>query len=75
MYRPTDHQLQTQTKNFTYHPPKEGQPERYEKIRAAAKEFSELILTLTPLSREQAQALTQVEQAVFWAIAAIARNE
>lgn len=61
--------------NFTYHPPFGDQPARYEAIRAKAKEFAELIAEVTPGSREQAVAMTNVEQAVFWANAAIARNE
>jgi predicted DNA-binding protein (UPF0251 family) len=61
--------------NFTYHTPKEGQPERYEAIRAKAKELALLIVDITPLSREQAVALTELETAVFWANASIARNE
>lgn len=60
---------------FTYHPPKEGQPARYVAIRDKAKEFALLINELTPGSREQSVALTNLEQAVFWANAAIARNE
>lgn len=61
-------------KNFTYHAPKEGQPEKYEQLRNKAKEFAYLILELTPASREQSVALTELETAVFWANAAIARN-
>ncbi len=61
--------------NFTYHAPKPGQPEQYEKLRAKAKEFAYLIAELTPESREQSVALTHLETAVFWANAAIARNE
>lgn len=62
-------------RNFTYHPPKEGQQPRYEAIRAKAKEFAELIVETTPASREQSVALTELEAAVMWANAAIARNE
>lgn len=61
--------------NFTYHAPKEDQPERYERIREAGKVFALLIHDLTPHSREQSLALTNLEQVVFWANAAIARNE
>ena len=61
--------------NFTYHPPKEGQPEKYAAIRDAAKEFALLILRLTPSSREQSLALTSLEESVFWANGSIARNE
>ena len=62
-------------KAFTYHPPKDGQPERYTRLRDAAKDLALLIHDLTPYSREQSLALTNLEQAVMWANAAIARNE
>jgi len=61
--------------NFTYHPPFGDQVSRYQAIRDAAKKFAELILSDTPESREKSLALTNLEQAVFWANAAIARNE
>ncbi|MDN8591901.1 hypothetical protein Q0V21_24365 [Paenibacillus sp. 11B] len=61
--------------NFSYHSPKEGQPAKYEAIRAKGKELAELIDEQTPKSREQSLAMTNLEQAVFWANAAIARNE
>ena len=61
--------------NFTYHPPTGDQDERYTAIRAAAKSLALLIADKTPYSREQSLALTNLEQAVFWANAAIARNE
>ncbi|MBE2178890.1 MAG: hypothetical protein IAE97_00255 [Chthoniobacterales bacterium] len=60
---------------FTYHPPKPGQPQRYEALRQRAKELATLIMETTPASREQSSALTNLEQAIFWANAAIARNE
>jgi hypothetical protein len=60
--------------NFTYHAPKEGQPEKYVALREKAKELAYLIDELCPKSREQSVALTQLETAVFWANAAIARN-
>jgi hypothetical protein len=61
--------------NFTYHAPKPGQPEKYTAIREKAKEFALLIVELTPSSREQSIALTELETATFWANAGIARNE
>lgn len=61
--------------DFTYHPPKGDQVERYAMIRAAAKTLAHDIVTITPESREQSLALTNLEQAVMWANAAIARNE
>lgn len=61
--------------NFIYHAPKDGQTEKYQQIRDKAKEFAHLIVDLTPVSREQSLALTELETATFWANAAIARNE
>ncbi|TXH59011.1 MAG: hypothetical protein E6Q97_00950 [Desulfurellales bacterium] len=60
--------------NFMYHSPKEGQPEKYEALRAKAKELAQMMLELCPDSRERAVALTELETANFWANAAIARN-
>lgn len=60
--------------NFKYHSPKEGQPEKYTEIREKAKEFAYLIDELCPNCREKAVALTNLETAVMWANAAIARN-
>jgi hypothetical protein len=62
-------------RDFTYHAPKPGQPERYTALRDKAKELALLIVELTPVSREQSLALTQLEQSVFFANASIARNE
>ena len=62
-------------KRFTYHAPKNDQASRYEKIRADARFFAELLIELCPESRERSLALTNLEQAVMWANAAIARNE
>lgn len=61
--------------NFKHHAPKEGQPEKYKCIRDKAKEFAYLIDELCPNSREKSVAMTNLETAVFWANAAIARNE
>lgn len=60
---------------FTYHKPFGTQLERYEAIRAKAKELAVLIGDLTPQSREQSLARTKLEESVMWANAAIARNE
>jgi len=60
---------------FTYHAPKGDQPMKYEDIRAAARKFAEVINALCPDSREKSVAFTQLETAVFWANAAVARNE
>ena len=62
------------TTRFTYHPPKEGQPEKYQCIRSEAHDLAKTIVTVTPPCREQSLALTKLEEAVFWANASIARN-
>lgn len=61
--------------NFTYHSPKEGQPEKYTKIREKAKELAYLIDGNCPNSREKSLAITKIEEAMMWANASIARNE
>jgi len=62
-------------KNFTYHAPKAGQPERYTALREKAKEFAILIDQKCPESREKSLAFTKLEESIMWANAAIARNE
>jgi hypothetical protein len=63
------------TERFTYHAPKDDQPERYVKIRAKALELALLINELTPAGREQSIALTELDKVVFFANSAIARGE
>lgn len=60
--------------NFTYHAPKPGQPEKYVRLREAAKSLAYLIEELCPASRERSVAMTELETAIFWANASIARN-
>lgn len=67
--------IETINKNFTYHPPKEDQPKRYQTLRDEAKELALLIDQSCPDSREKSLAFTKLEEAVFWANASIARNE
>jgi hypothetical protein len=60
---------------FTYHAPKNGQVERYQRIRDAAHELASLVNDECPESREKSLAVTHLEQSVMWANAAIARHE
>lgn len=63
-------------KRFTYHAPTgSSQVNRYAQIRNKAKAYAYELKQMTPASREQSLALTHLEDAVFWANAAIARNE
>lgn len=61
--------------NFSYHAPKDGQPQKYTNIRDQAKHFAYLIDTMCPMSREKSLALTKLEECVMWANASISRNE
>jgi len=60
---------------FTYHPPKGDQRVRYENLRKRVALLARRILEETPVCREQALALTKLEEASFWMNAAIARHE
>jgi hypothetical protein len=61
--------------NFKYHPPV-GAAETHATIRAKAKELALLIDASLPsgAGREKATAITNVEQAMMWACAGIARH-
>ena len=61
-------------KNFTYHAPNEDKFKIYQAVREQGRALAELILAEAPQGREQALALTKVEEAVMWANAAISRN-
>ena len=71
MHEKVQQQIETA---FTYHAPNADQQPRYAQIRDQAKELAVLIAKETPSSREQSLALTNLEEAVMWANAAIARN-
>lgn len=74
-YEITPEMMKRLDTNFTYHSPQEGQIERYQVLRSEAKLLAMGICAMTPPSREQSLALTALEEAIFWANAAIARNE
>ena len=59
---------------FAFHPPKPEDPEVYGTIRQTALDFANLLVTVTPASREQSLAITALEEAVMWANAARARH-
>lgn len=74
-YTPSEADLKKLANNFTYHPPQPDQLPRYEEIRAKGKEMAEFLTATCPASRELSLAITNLEQTIFWANAAIARNE
>lgn len=62
--------------NFMHHAPKdEATVKKYEDMRAKCRDLAIHIADNTPTSREQSLAMTNLEQVMFWANAAIARNE
>ena len=60
---------------FTYHAPRGNQVDRYHEIRKAGLDFANLINCKCLDSPEKSLAIRKIEEAVFWANAAIARNE
>lgn len=74
MPKPKDYINPQIENNFMYQAPKEGQPEKYEAIRNKTKELAHMIDELCPNSREKSVAMTNLETAVMWANASIARN-
>jgi hypothetical protein len=59
---------------FTYHPPTGDQPQSYEAIRTAAKDFAKILLEHTPPSADQTAALRKLRECVMTANASIALN-
>jgi hypothetical protein len=61
---------------FNYHPPVQpGVMQRMETVRAQIKDLAHVIVDLVPSGREQAQVLTNLEDALMHANAGIARNQ
>lgn len=59
---------------FDFHPATTAEKRgEHGSVRAACKELAEFIVDRVPAGREQAVALTKVEEAMFWANAGIAR--
>lgn len=60
---------------FSYHSPKEGQPEKYQAIRNQAKIMAETIIKNTPQSADQTVAIRKLRECVMVANASIACEE
>ena len=60
---------------FTYHPPHEGQLDRYLAIRSSALVFAKLLNELCPDSREKSLAITRLQECVQMANASIAIHQ
>lgn len=75
MYTPSQSTLVQLDRAFTYHPPKQDQVDRYQRLREQGKNLAEIIVTNCPPSEEQREALKMLSAAIMWANASIARNE
>lgn len=74
-YQETIAQSIARKNSFSYHAPKGDQPERYSLLRMHGSDLARILNENCPPSRELSLAMTNLEQAIFWANAAIARNE
>jgi hypothetical protein len=59
---------------FKNHPPRGTAASRHDEIRDMMKAAAHSVLDFVPPGREQAVALTKIEEAMFWANAGIARG-
>jgi len=57
---------------FTYHPPTDDQPKRYQASRNAAMNLAEVILENAPKGADQQAAIRKVREAMMTANAAVA---
>ncbi|MFN0092874.1 MAG: hypothetical protein ACKVWR_21780 [Acidimicrobiales bacterium] len=62
------------THDFKHHPPTGGKVAKHENIRAALGSMAHMLDHYLPECREKSLALTKLEEAMFWANAAIARR-
>lgn len=61
---------------FSYHAPStEDVADTHEDIRQECQNLATFIVLYTPESREQSLAVTKLEEVMYWANAAIARNQ
>ncbi|HKK51577.1 MAG TPA: hypothetical protein VKA74_08315 [Myxococcota bacterium] len=76
LYDETAAQVGARINNFQHHPPVHPQQARkYEANRDAFGALAGELSRRCPMSRELSLAHTKLEEAMFWANAAIARNE
>lgn len=61
---------------FSYHPPvAPGKKEAHEEVREVMGNVADYLVKKLPPGRETSLAITKIEEGMFWANAAIARNE
>lgn len=59
---------------FSHHAPDADDITCHEAVREAARQMTVRVLQVAPTGRERSLALTKIEEAMFWANAAIARD-
>lgn len=63
-------------RSLTNQPPQgEEIVRRFEMLREPAKTFGRFVLALCPPSRERSLAITNLEQALMWAVKSVALNQ
>lgn len=62
------------TNRFSFHPATEVTGPKHENVRTSCFEFAEWLNENLPEGREKSLAITKLEEVMFWANAAIARN-
>ena len=73
---PTDQELKDLwDHNFTNHTPTPEALKKIEGLRYTAKAMKDAIITMAPNSRERSLALTNLEQVLFYSVAAVVRNQ
>ena len=60
---------------FNYHKPDEIKVGQHELVRNECLKLARVIVVTTPEGREQSLAITKIEEAMFWANAALARQK
>ena len=60
--------------DFAYYSPGVDYARRHEEVRVTARQFAHFINRTCPPGRETSLALTKIEEAMFWANAAFARE-
>jgi hypothetical protein len=62
-------------RRFNYHRPDEDKAARHQKLRDAARVFADALDENCDEGRELSLAMTNLEQAMFWGNAAVAREQ
>lgn len=73
--KPGPEAMEALRKRFNYRkPPNDAVVKAHERLRAACFGTAMTVVDFTPECREQSVAITKLEEAMFWANAAVARN-